>query len=175
MTMVCVDGVLLRQVLHRLLCEERRLLVCVGTELREDDRVGLEICRALAGRGYRVLECEYGLENCFSQLAEMRPGNILIVDAVYHSDSEPGDVVIVSEELMSEDLVLTTHTIPMKLLLETLRREGAVRNAVVLGIRIRRLGVGFTMSEVVASAAEKLVELIEGVLRMCPGDAEAQS
>jgi len=165
---LCLDTQGLKELLERLLCRERRLIVCVGTELREDDRAGLEVCRELARRGHEVLECVYGLENCTHVLVSRRPGRILIIDAVYMEEAQPGDIVLVPAAGVASPVLVTTHSIPLETTLQYLRSEGAIEDAAVLGIRAERLGLGEEMSEVVTRAVKRLAEVISSVLSGCP-------
>ena len=164
---LCLDREGLRRVLHKLLCSEKRTIVCIGTELREDDRAGLEVCRRLRRRGIDVVECVYGLENCVHEFVPRRRLRLLIVDAVYVEGAEPGDIVLASVESIVPGALVTTHSIPIDATLRYLRNVGSVEDAVVLGIRVERLGIGEGMSSRVEKAVEVLAREIERALLGC--------
>ncbi|HID80366.1 MAG TPA: hydrogenase maturation protease [Ignisphaera sp.] len=146
---------------------ERWLIACVGTELRSDDRAGLEVCRRLesAGVGVRTLLCEHGIENCFHSIVTANKSSIMIIDSAIVPNSEPGAIVAISEDEISDFTPLTTHTIPLTLILEILKRETSLSEIVILGINVKKLDIGFEMSLEVERAVKNLVSAFIACLR----------
>jgi len=132
-------------------------IACVGNELRADDRAGLEVCRALASRGYSVIECVGGLEMCTHTIAESGCRGLIVVDAaIIHG----ADIALCSVDEVEEYLPLSTHSIPLNLVVKYLQQYCGIEGAVVLGIKVEDLGFSETMSEPTRRRVEKVIELL---------------
>ena len=139
------------------------LLACVGTELRSDDRAGLEVCRELSKMGFsNVAECPHGLENCLHVLEEKKPELLIIIDAALID--EPCDYVLAEPSEVANQIPLSTHSVPLNLVLNLVESIANVRKVVVLGIKVRSLGIGLEMSEEVAERVRILAKLLAQTL-----------
>jgi len=138
---------------------EKWLIACIGTDLRSDDRAGLEVCRRLDSVriGVKTLVCEYGIENCFHSIVTANKNSIIIIDSAIVPNTEPGTVVAISEDEISDITPLTTHTIPLTLVLEILKKEISLLRIVILGITVKNLDIGLEMSPEVEKAVRDLV------------------
>jgi len=132
-------------------------IVCVGNDLRADDRAGLEVCRTLAERGYPVIECPGGLEMCTHEVAERGYRGIIVVDAAI---IEGADIALCSVEEIQEALPLSTHSIPMHLVVKYLREYCGIEDARVLGIRVEDLSFSNSMSEGTRRRVELATQLL---------------
>ncbi len=153
--------------LYRLLCSKGYRIVCVGSELREDDRAGLIICRRLAGMGYNVVECPFGLESCVDKIVNEKIKKMLLIDAVVAENASPGEIVLSSIDDVVENYLVTTHSIPVSLMIKYLQTLGLCREVCILGIRVKSIGFGEEVSREVARAIDYLVDTIDKVLREC--------
>jgi len=151
----------------------RYSLVCIGTELRNDDRAGLEICRRVLSRLNRricipVIECIYGLENCVDEIIEMKMNKMLIFDAIVSSELLPGDIVLLNiDELMDYD-VLTTHYIPMNRILDIISNYIGKLQIAVIGINVKDLDIGFRLSDDIEKSVRIIVDaLVEIISEVC--------
>lgn len=148
-------------------------LICIGTELRSDDVAGLRLCEILVAHGFpkdRVIMCEFGLENCMSVIEESLVRNALVVDAaiILGQEGKTLDYFVASLDSIDDTVTLvTTHSVPIKFVIELLRREGLLRNVWVLGIVARNLNLGEGISPEVQETIEYLANLITEALNAC--------
>ncbi len=145
----------------RMFCRGRRVVVaCIGSPLRRDDAAGLYVCSVLRPRcPGAVIECPYGLENCVGELMRLRGTSLVIVDAVLYP-APPGTLIYADLDEAARYTVLSSHNLPVHLVIDILRREGAVEEAVVAGIVPGDTGVGEGLTSPVREAAEKLASIL---------------
>ncbi|MEM3763168.1 MAG: hydrogenase maturation protease [Desulfurococcaceae archaeon] len=137
------------------------LILGVGSPLRSDDNAGLLLCDLLAEKGVECVKCEYGLENCFDVIIERKPRTLVIVDAAFFEKGKPGDVVLVTEENLVDTVQLvTTHNIPVRLVLEVIKRTTKVERAYLIGVYPKTMEIGFDVSSEVRNTIEKLANVI---------------
>lgn len=147
--------------------------VCVGTELRSDDAAGLRLCELLITHGFpenRIIMCEFGLENCMLVIKEFLVRKALLIDAALIStqEKETPDYFITNLNSINNSVALvTTHSIPIKILIELLRKEELLEDVWVLGIVARNLELGEEISSEVRETINYLAELIIKTLDTC--------
>ncbi len=155
-----------------LVCGDYRL-ICVGTQLRSDDAAGLKLCELLLSRGFpedRIIMCEFGLENCTPIIEELSVRKALLIDAALISGQgvETPNYFIASLSSINDSITLvTTHSIPVNLVVELLRREGLLEDVWVLGIVARDLSLGEGLSPEVRDTVDYLADLITKTLSSC--------
>ncbi|AFL66405.1 hydrogenase maturation protease [Desulfurococcus amylolyticus] len=133
------------------------LVAGVGSPLRMDDQAGLVFCDKLVERGIACIKCEYGLENCISEILNAEVEKLVIVDAVIYRGARPGEIVIASEDSLAEKYSLaTTHTMPFGLLSRMIHDAG-IKEVYVVGVVPLNLDYGVEISSEVAESIEKLV------------------
>ncbi len=148
-------------------------LICVGTRLRSDDAAGLRLCELLLSRGFpegRIVTCEFGLENCAPIIEELSVRKALLIDAALISGQggETPNYFIASLSSINDSITLvTTHSIPINLVVELLRREGLFDDVWVLGIVARDLSLGEELSPDVQETVNYLADLIIETLSSC--------
>ncbi len=165
----------MKQEITELVCGDSVLIACVGTELRSDDRAGLEVCRRLKKLGVRgharMIECEFGLETCVDRIVEERPKRLVVVDAVLTTEgSEAGEVVIARLEDVVEGFLATTHSVPLSMMVKYLRALGCCEEVYVLGVVAKNLDFGEELSPEVIEGVEKIVNAIAEALSSCSKD-----
>ncbi len=140
------------------------LIACVGTELRGDDRAGLELCRELerAGLSQWVVECPYGLENCLHVIEEKGVRSLLVVDAAVLP--EGADFAIASPEDIESFVPVSTHQIPLPLVAKLLREHLGVERIVVLGIAVENLEFSLDLSPSTRARVEALARALTPLL-----------
>ncbi len=158
-----------------LVCSDSVLIACVGTELRSDDRAGLEVCRKLKELGVRgharLIECEFGLETCVDRIVKERPKRLVVVDAVLMTEGgKAGEVVIAKLEDVVEGFLATTHNVPLRMMVKYLRALGCCEEVYVLGVIAKNLGFGEGLSPEVMEGVEKLVNNLAEALSSCSKD-----
>jgi hydrogenase 3 maturation protease len=140
------------------------LVAGIGSPLRMDDQAGLVFCDKLVERGIECVKCEYGLENCISEILHAGTEKLVIVDAVIYRGAKPGEIVIASEDSLAEKYSLaTTHTIPFGILSRMLHDAG-IKEVYVVGVVPLNLDYGVEISSEVADSVEKLVNAFSMIL-----------
>ncbi len=114
------------------------------------------MCEELSKCGVPSVVCEYGLENCLSHIFSARPENLVVVDAVYSDKLGEGDVVLVDLDKVSEYYIPTTHSLPLRMLVDMLVREGAVKRVYIIGVSVKNLDVSLEVSQRVLEAGMTL-------------------
>ena len=156
----------LRDLLERLLCQEKYLVICIGSWLRMDDRAGLEVCNLIDSPERSVI-CEYGLENCLGELVSSKASNLLLIDAIVSDGFSPGSIIYSDVNEISDGFLATTHNIPINTVIKYLRSFGVAGNVKVLGIRVKSLDFGDTMSPEISRSVECLSNMIREILNKC--------
>jgi len=109
------------------------------------------------------------LENCLGEIGEIKPKTLLVIDAVYSDKLDPGEIVLLSGEGVTEEgfTALSTHIIPFSAVIEIAKSVAGVEAVYLLGISVKNLEVGFEVSPEVREAARRLAELIVSVKSEC--------
>jgi len=142
------------------------LIIGTGSPLRQDDQAGLIACDELLRNDVFCLKCEYGVENCFGEIERFKPRYLIIIDAALFENGRPGDIIITSEESISEvNLVLSTHNIPLTLLIDLMKKTWRLEKIYVIGIYPKSMDLGLEVSLEVFSSIERLVEEIKKCIR----------
>lgn len=148
------------------LLEEGYLLACVGTYLRGDDRACLELCTRLLSGGihHNVALCEYGLENCLPEVIERGSRGVVVCDVAYVDGLEApagSFLTFAMEELEEVEGLVTTHRLPLRVVMSLIREAGMSSGAVFLGVIPRSLNFSLDMSESVEKAVSELVSCVK--------------
>ena len=132
----------------------------VGSELRGDDAAGVLVAARLARRGpsgVHVIVGGTAPENLTAEVRSLSPSHLLIVDSADMGES-PGSVrVIVPAEIGGASF--STHSLPLSLLAEYVRRETGCRVTVV-GMQPRSVEPGRGVSHEVERAIEETVDAL---------------
>lgn len=128
------------------------LIAGVGNELKEFDKIGVEIVRK--GREIypeKFIDCGTTPENYLDKIIDKKIGTLIIVDAAYFKDSEKVRI-IQPEELAIQGI--STHSLSLKFIADYLNNYGI--RTIIIGIKP---GVG--IEEVQKEVLSSLLELIE--------------
>lgn len=141
--------------------DERRVSVIgIGSPIRGDDAVGLEVVDRLGEyplEGVLLLKTETVPESFTGVLREFKPTHILMVDAA-HLDEEPGEAMIIPSQMIC-DVCISTHKLPLTVLSNYL--EGTMGAKVTLiGIQPRSIAFGTSMTEELKAAARGIAETL---------------
>ncbi len=158
--------------LKRIICDEDAVIACVGSPLRMDDQAGLIICDRLHEKGFKdIIKCEYGLENCLTEISSTGKKTLLVIDAVYSDKLSPGDIVVLDSEAIESGEYnlepISTHNIPFKISLSLLKELVGVNKAYLLGIMVKSIDLGLEISIEIRKSIDKIVELLEEILSGC--------
>jgi hydrogenase maturation protease HycI len=146
---------------------ERRLrgrvaVVGVGNPMWGDDGAGPALILRLAGKVPALLvDGGEAPESYWGTIAAYRPEAVLVVDAVDWG-GEPGSVAIM-EEVEEQAPALSTHRIPLNLLLNLLRTQ-AEADVFALGIQPKVLAFQGGMSAEVQKTVGLLGDLLMDIL-----------
>ena len=136
-----------------------------GSELRGDDAAGMEIARRLSGLSgrVRVYSGSNAPENFTGEIKKFRPDALLIFDAA-RMGRQPGEAAVISPDEM-DGVSFSTHTLPLKIMAEYLRREIGCRISVI-GIEGADYMFWAEMSPQVAAAVDSVVSELNELLYM---------
>lgn len=144
---------------------DRISILGIGSELRGDDAVGLEIARQLKRETLKptclVIEAGASPENFTSVLKQFQPALVLFIDAA-QMDEPPGTVRWL---LPAEIAVLpaTTHALPLHLLVQYLKKEIACQVALI-GIQPLQTDFQASITHGVKLAADEVVQSLAKIL-----------
>ncbi len=134
------------------------VLLTVGNALMGDDAAGALLARRLRQAplvGWEALEGGSAPENCLHRVRELEPERVLVVDAA-DMDLEPGAIRLIGMEQIADPFLITTHTLPLSYLLQSLREF--VPQVELLGIQPRVVAFGYPVSSAVQDAVACVYE-----------------
>jgi len=143
---------------------ERVVILGVGSSLRRDDHIGVEIVKVLRGRipkTVHLLECETVPENFIEPIIELKPTHLLIIDAAI-LNKPPGSAMLVKPDKI-KGIPISTHALPLSILCEYISKETGAKVA-LLAIQPKDTGFGEGLTDEVEDARERLVNLLVDVL-----------
>ncbi len=164
-----MGGDTLANMVEELLRCDKVVVVGMGNILRGDDGIGIFIAKKLrklvrGSKKVKVLVCEAGFENITHVLVRYKPKRLLIIDAVYVEGGEPGTIYVFGINDIDSNPTITTHHLPLKLVLDYLMRHLDVEVSII-GVQVGRIELGAKMSDEVLNAGLYLVNLFEEVLQ----------
>jgi hydrogenase 3 maturation protease len=136
----------------------KRLVLTVGNPMMGDDAAGPLLAKRMAGSpidGWDVLDGGSAPENCMHRIREMSPEHIIVVDAA-DMDLEPGAIRLISDEKLDDPFLMTTHTLPLSYLVQSLRET--IPNVELIGIQPDVVSFGFPISLDMKQAVEEVYE-----------------
>jgi hydrogenase 3 maturation protease len=128
------------------------VLLTVGNGMMGDDGAGVLLAQMLRDApldGWRVVNGGSAPENVVHRIREMDATRVLVVDAA-DMDLEPGMIRRIDADKLDDPFLMTTHTLPLTFLIESLREF--VPQVDLLGIQPTIVAFGFPMSEEVRVA-----------------------
>jgi hydrogenase 3 maturation protease len=128
------------------------VLLTVGNGMMGDDGAGVLLAQMLHERplaDWAVVNGGSAPENVVHRIREMDAARVLVVDAA-DMDLEPGAIRRIDADNLNDPFLMTTHTLPLTFLIESLREF--VPQVDLLGIQPHIVAFGFPMSEEVRGA-----------------------
>jgi len=143
-----------------------KVCVCgIGNILRGDDGIGPFVVKRLKGKINKKnilwLDCGESPENHLKTIKLFAPDKIIIIDAVEMGMS-PGTVRMINPDRIKGES-FSTHKLPLKLLLNYLKREINVE-IIFIGIQPLHSGFNIPMSEEVLKSVGDIEELINSLV-----------
>ncbi len=114
------------------------------------------VAEGLAGSEWIAVDCGLALENAAGIVRREQPDLLVIVDAACMKLA-PGEVRRLSRPA-TEQMLVSTHGLPLGFFLD--RLESTARETAIIGVEPKDLSYGEGLSTEVASAVERLVELL---------------
>lgn len=156
-------------VVRKLLRSENVVIVGIGNILRGDDGVGIIIAKRLKKllkdmQNIYVVICEAGFENITHILMHRKPKHLLIIDAVYVENGEPGSIYVFTTDELSSYPSITTHHLPLKLVLDYLIHHLKME-VIIVGIQVKNIELGGRMSREVLNAGRYIINLFQDVIK----------
>jgi len=157
----------MEETLRRLLAGRCRVVVLgVGNTLRRDDGFGVHVASQLKRfklKDTLVLEAGPSPENVLDDILKFKPSHIVVVDSV-EMRRRPGELVIAGLESVADELAVSTHRIPLTLLVKYLRLMGFKGKVIIVGAQPVDLSFGEGLTPQVKTAVEEVVEMLRRVL-----------
>jgi hydrogenase 3 maturation protease len=128
------------------------VLLTVGNGMMGDDGAGVllaQMLRELPLDDWAALNGGSAPENVVHRIREMDASRVLVVDAA-DMDLEPGSIRRIHADRLDDPFLMTTHTLPLTFLIESLREF--VPQVELLGIQPRMVAFGYPMSDEVRTA-----------------------
>jgi hydrogenase 3 maturation protease len=128
------------------------VLLTVGNGMMGDDGAGVLLAQMLGDQpleDWRVVNGGSAPENVLHWIREMNAQRVLVVDAA-DMDLPPGSIRRINADRLEDPFLMTTHTLPLTFLIESLREF--VPQADLIGIQPNIVAFGFPMSEEVRLA-----------------------
>jgi hydrogenase 3 maturation protease len=140
------------------------VLLTVGNGMMGDDGAGVLLAQMLRDApldDWAALNGGSAPENVLHRIREMDASRVLVVDAA-DMDLEPGAIRRIDADKLDDPFLMTTHTLPLTFLIESLREF--VPQVELLGIQPNIVAFGFPMSDVVRAAVGQVyADLKNGV------------
>ena len=128
------------------------VLLTVGNGMMGDDGAGVLLAQMLGDQpleDWRVVNGGSAPENVLHRIREMDAQRVLVVDAA-DMDLPPGSIRRINADRLEDPFLMTTHTLPLTFLIESLREF--VPQVDLIGIQPNIVAFGFPMSEEVRLA-----------------------
>jgi len=136
----------------------------VGSPLRKDDFVGVEIVRNLrnkVSKSVYLIECETVPESFIEPISEFKPTHVLIIDAAL-LNLKPGSSKLM-EPKKTADIPISTHALPLRIFCEYLTKTTSARVA-LLAIQPKDTSFGEGLTEELKEVVENLTSLLVKLL-----------
>lgn len=138
------------------------LILGLGTPLKTDDAFGLVACDLLNSIGIECVKCEYGIESCLPEISDKKPKALLIIDAVLGRETPPGSIIVADESAIDNgEILVTTHNVPLKTILELLRKEYGVESVMIAGVTPFSLDYGLELTSGMMKSLEYFIEIFK--------------
>lgn len=149
------------EAIQQLLRNHRVLFVGVGNVLKNDDGVGVYICRQLEKKPeLHCLVVEASLEKFIGKINSLEPEILILVDCMYFPGKNPGYF-----EFLSIDRIMRyavhTHNISLGNVADFFSMP-----VFILGIHPERVDFGEDLSASVKGAADKIIDDIGRAFRL---------
>jgi hydrogenase 3 maturation protease len=141
------------------------ILLAVGNGLMGDDGAGVLLSQMLQADpldGWTTINGGSTPENVLHQIRDLHASRVLVVDAA-DMDLPPGSIRRIAAERLEDPFLMTTHTLPLSFLVESLRE--VVPQVDMIGIQPGVVAFGYPLSNEVCMAVKQVyVDMKNGVV-----------
>lgn len=154
----------MEEVFNRLIENRRKVVVLgIGNTLRRDDGFGVYVASSLKRFNFEnvlILEAGVSPEAVLDDILEFKPSHLIIVDTV-EAKRKPGDLIVARLEDLTDEVTVSTHRLPLTLLVKYLRLMGFDGEAVLIGVQPGDLSFGETQTPEVKEATRIVTNLLK--------------
>ena len=139
----------------------KKLVITVGNGMMGDDAAGPLLAQKMELEPLANWEALNGgsmPENYLYHIREIAPDQVLIVDAA-DMDLEPGEIRLIGDDKVEDPFLMTTHTLPLSYLMQSLREF--VPQVNMVGIQPEMVAFGYPMSDRVKQAVERVYDTLQ--------------
>ncbi len=144
----------------------KAVIIGVGNELKADDGIGLQVAKDLqndlAGKDTLVIPAEVP-ENHIQPIAKFRPELLVLIDTADFK-GKAGEVRAIKDDEISK-VFTNTHSVPLILFLETIKKQSPKTRTIFIGIQPKQLAFGKPMSPEVKKAGRTAADAIRKIVR----------
>jgi hydrogenase 3 maturation protease len=140
---------------------KKQLVLAVGNRMMGDDAAGPMLAERMRHEpvpGWEVIDGGSAPENILYSVRELEPERVLVVDAA-DMDLEPGEVRFINASKLEDPFMMTTHTLPLSYLIESLQEF--VPQVDLLGIQPDIVSFGFPVSPGIREAVDRVYESLK--------------
>ncbi|MDD2523818.1 MAG: hydrogenase maturation peptidase HycI [Endomicrobiia bacterium] len=153
----------IKQIRKFLKQSDKLLILAIGSELRNDDAVGMYIADELIKQNFdkkkfSIIKGATAPENFTGEIKKYKPTDMLIIDAA-DTGKKPGEIDIIDVSSVV-GASFSTHMMPINVFLDYLFKDFDCRTLIV-GIQPRTLEFGTDISKDIKKTADELVLLIK--------------
>ena len=122
----------------------------MGNKIKSDDGAGSVLAEKLKLKlKIDVIDVETSLENYLGTIVKLKPGTVILIDAVYLK-KKPGTIKIITENNFSI-VNFSTHGLSLDFFLNYLK-EHKIENFIIIGIQPKKVDYGTVISLPVINA-----------------------
>jgi len=144
---------------------KKAVVAGVGSSIRKDDFVGVEIVRNLRNRvsqSVYLVECETGPESFIEPIIWFKPTHILVIDAAL-LNLKPGFSKLIKPDQLAKGPAISTHALPLQIFCEYLEETTRAKIALLV-IQPKDTSFGDGLTAELEKTAEHLTELLLKIL-----------
>ena len=144
---------------------KRVVVAGVGSSIRKDDFIGVEIVRKLqkkASHSVYLIECETIPESFMQPIIDFKPSHILVIDAGL-LDSPPGSFKLIESRETVAIPPVSTHALPLQIFCEYLEEVTRAKIALLV-IQPKDTSLGEGLTAELEETAEHLTEVLLKIL-----------
>ncbi|MHA1238647.1 MAG: hydrogenase maturation peptidase HycI [Candidatus Odinarchaeia archaeon] len=142
----------------------RVVIMGVGSEIRNDDAIGLRLIRSLKNEVPKeviAIECGPVPESFTGVVRSLKPSHVIIIDAA-EMGKKPGSIEIINKHNII-GISFSTHQLPLSVLIEYLE-DTIDAKIVLIGVQPLNVSLGEELSEVAEQAISTLKNTLINVL-----------